>query len=95
MQDRELTLDQILRRPRLIGKFRGLWDWWRGEHYVEFMQRHGLHPTHTVLDYGCGYGRVIVPLLRFQESGGYCIGTEIASRRLAYSGELNQGLIAE
>ncbi|MBM3521579.1 MAG: class I SAM-dependent methyltransferase [Alphaproteobacteria bacterium] len=86
-QDRRVTLDQILARPRNDRKFKGLWDWWRGEYCVEYMRRHGLQPTHTVLDYGCGYGRVTIPLLKFQTPGGCYIGTEISTRRLELARE--------
>jgi SAM-dependent methyltransferase len=86
-QDRHVTLDQILRRGTSTKKHRGLWDWQRGQYFLTYMSRHGLQPTHRVLDYGCGYGRGTIPLLRHQEVGGHYIGTEISKRRLALAQE--------
>lgn len=86
-QDRHLTLDQILARPRTPGKFKGLWDWSRGEYYLDYLKRHGLKPTSRILDYGCGYGRVAIPVLKYQQPGGSYIGTEISRRRLALARE--------
>lgn len=81
-QDRQVTLDQILSRPPSPNKFKGLWDWHRGAYYLAYMKRYGMKPTHTVLDIGCGYGRVAIPVLKEQQAGGTFIGTEIAARRL-------------
>jgi SAM-dependent methyltransferase len=86
-QDRNVTLDQILSKPINNRKFKGLWDWWRGEQWLLFMQKHGLKPSHRVLDYGCGYGRVTIPLLKFQAAGGHYIGTEISQKRLNLADE--------
>lgn len=81
-QDRRLTIDVILAKRNTTGKFKGLWDWERGEHYVRYLERHGWKPEHAVLDYGCGYGRVTIPLLRRQARSGKYYGTEISERRL-------------
>lgn len=81
-QDRKLTLDQILRRKPVEGRFQGLWDWWRGDYYLDYMKRHGVLPDQTIVDYGCGYGRLAIPCLRYQASGGHYVGTEITERRL-------------
>ena len=81
-QDRRLTLDQILARPRTPGRFKGLWDWHRGEYYIEYLKRHGLGPSSRLLDYGCGYGRVAIPALKQQGPGGHYLGTEISRRRI-------------
>lgn len=85
-QDRHLTLDQIIRRPRNNERMKGLWDWWRGEYYLDYMVRHGVSPDQTILDIGCGYGRLTIPCLKWQ-SGGRYIGTEISSRRLELARE--------
>lgn len=96
-QDRRITLDQILARPSNPRKFKGLWDWRRGQYYLGYMKAHGVKPTDTVLDYGCGYGRVVIPLLKFQEPGGKCIGTEISAKRLQLAKEWikREGLTAK
>jgi len=86
-QDRKVTLDQILRVPRVDGVSKGLWDWGRGDYCVEFMAHHGVMPHHRVLDFGCGYGRVAIPLLRQQQGIGKYIGVEISKRRLALARE--------
>lgn len=85
-QDRQLTLDYILARKPSPGKDKGLWDWARGRYYLEYMRRHGLKPTDTVFDLGCGYGRVTIPLLQYQD-GGHYIGSEISQKRMALAHE--------
>lgn len=96
-QDRQVTLDHILSRPTATHKYKGLWDWGRGNYYVEFMKDHGLKPTDRVLDLGCGYGRVAIPILRYQTGQGYYIGTEISIRRLELAREWvsREGLAAK
>ena len=86
-QDRKLTLDQILSKRNTSGKFKGLWDWERGIYYCDYLQRHGLKPDHTILDYGCGYGRVTIPVMHYIGDGGHYIGTELSKRRLALTKE--------
>ena len=81
-QDRQLTLDQILARPRNPGVFKGLWDWSRGEYYLDFLKQHGFEPTNRFLDCGCGYGRVAIPVMQFQDGSGEYIGTELSRRRI-------------
>jgi SAM-dependent methyltransferase len=86
-QDRKVTLDQILSRSPGRRKTIGLWDWWLGADCVAFMKRHGLSPESTVVDFGCGYGRVMIPLLCQLGGGGKVIGIEISRRRLALARE--------
>jgi ubiquinone/menaquinone biosynthesis C-methylase UbiE len=86
-QDRNVTLDQILARRSAPGTFKGLFDWQRGDYYADFMGRHGVRGDHRILDYGCGYGRVTIPLLKRQDPAGFYIGTEISKKRLALARE--------
>ncbi len=86
-QDRRVTLDQILAVRNTTTKCRGLWDWERGEYYVDLMLRNGAEPTHTFLDIGCGYGRITIPLLKKIVGSGSYVGTEISRRRLALANE--------
>jgi ubiquinone/menaquinone biosynthesis C-methylase UbiE len=81
-QDRNVTLDQILARRSTPGKFKGLFDWQRGNYYADFMEKHGVRGNHRILDIGCGYGRVTIPLLKRQDPTGFYIGTEISKNRL-------------
>ena len=86
-QDRQLSLDQILSRPDNPSIGRGLWDWARGKYYYEFLSQCGVSPSDTLLDYGCGYGRVAIPVLRGQGPDGNFIGLEISERRLELARE--------
>lgn len=84
LQERNTTLDMILDRPDALGgagRGRGLFAWRSGEYYVRFMRDHGLRPDHRVLDFGCGYGRAAIPLLKFSEPGNY-LGTELSDKRI-------------
>ncbi len=87
LQERNTTLDMILNRVEPTSKDpkergRGLWAWWVGKDYFSFMEAHGLKPEHRVLDFGCGYGRVAIPLLKFLEPANY-VGTELSDKRVA------------
>lgn len=91
LQDRGRTLDEILSRPPpngggRLGHYSSLWHWQIGEFHARFMMSHDLQPHHTVLDFGCGYGRAAMPLLRYLEPGKY-VGVEISKRRLALARE--------
>ena len=50
------------------------------------MQEFGLRPEHTVLDFGCGYGRTAIPLIKYLNAGKY-IGTELSDTRLLLAKE--------
>ncbi len=87
LQDRRRTLDDILSRPKpteggRFGEYSSLWNWQIGEFHAQYMISHGLQPHHTVLDFGCGYGRAAIPLLRYLKPGKF-IGVEISKRRIA------------
>lgn len=86
-QNRQMTLDDILSKPKNSGRAKGLWDWGRGEYYYEYLTRHGLKPSGTVVDFGCGYGRAAIPVLQAQEKGGHYIGIELSKRRLLMANE--------
>lgn len=89
LQERNTTLDMILQSPKSPsegGNKFGLLAWGMGEYYLEFMKAHGLQPDHVVLDYGCGYGRAAIPLVRYLEPGKY-IGTELCDKRVALAEE--------
>ena len=74
-QDRFVTLEQILSRKGPSDRYKGLWHWEKGDDYLKFMVRHGLKPSHTVFDLGCGYGRCTIPILKYQAKGGNYIGS--------------------
>jgi predicted O-methyltransferase YrrM len=81
-QERGTTIESILDRPRApAGRGRGLYDVARGDYHLAFLRRHGLEPHHRVVDFGCGYGRSAIPLLRYLDPGRY-IGVEISNQRL-------------
>jgi cyclopropane fatty-acyl-phospholipid synthase-like methyltransferase len=85
LQERNTTLESILREPRQKTG-RGLFAWWLGEYHCLFMQEFGLNPQQTVLDFGCGYGRSAIPLIKYLDPGKY-IGTELSEKRLSLATE--------
>lgn len=85
LQERNTTLDTILRNPRQ-NTGRGLFAWWLGEYHCSFMREFGLRPEHTVLDFGCGYGRTAIPVIKYLKTGKY-IGTELSDKRLLLAKE--------
>jgi ubiquinone/menaquinone biosynthesis C-methylase UbiE len=79
--ERKTTMKGILAQPRSrSGKGGTLYDVKRGEYHAEYLKRHGLQPTHRILDFGCGYGRTAIPLLRYLEPGNY-VGVELSAAR--------------
>ena len=81
-QDRKLNLDIILSRKSSPDRYKGLWDWHRGEYFLKYMIRHGLKNNHTIFDLGCGYGRATIPILKFLDMDGLYIGSEISKKRI-------------
>jgi SAM-dependent methyltransferase len=53
-----------------------------GQYQVDYLVEHGLKPSHTLLDYGCGYLRAGVHFVQYLEPGHYT-GAEISAGRLA------------
>ncbi len=96
-QERRNSIEDILRHKRDLGTtpkmVKGLYDVSVGERYVEFMKTEGLRPGHKVLDFGCGYGRMAVPLLRYLEPGNY-VGVDLAAERVRQAREyiVHEGL---
>lgn len=89
LQERHTTLDMIFRhpgKPTEGERCRGLLAWGLGEYHLSFMQAHGLKSNQIVLDFGCGYGRTAVPLLKYLEPGNY-VGTELSDKRVALAKE--------
>lgn len=44
----------------------------------------GLQPHHAVLDVGCGWGRLAIPLTRFLAVDGRYVGLDVAERAIAW-----------
>ena len=82
-QDRKLNLDIILSRESSPFRYKGLWDWHRGEYFLKYLKRHGLKSNHTIFDLGCGYGRATIPILKFLDMDGGYIGSEISKKRIS------------
>lgn len=90
-QERKTRMVDIVARYRRDTKTapvqeKGLYDISLGENYAAFLRELGLKPHHDFLDFGCGYGRVAVPLLRYFEPGKY-VGVDIASERIRLARE--------
>ena len=58
----------------------------RGSFHVEFLQRLGLTPRQTVLDFGCGYGRTSIPLTRYLDADRH-IGVDSSEQRIEMAHE--------
>ena len=81
-QDRKLTINDILEKKPAKNKYKGLWDWQKGEYFYSFIKKHGYSDRHTIFDIGCGYGRLAIPVLKNQKREGKYIGSEISKKRL-------------
>lgn len=85
--EQDNSLDRIFQNyPKGIHKDGGLYEWSRGKYHLEFMRRNGLKSNHTVLDFGCGYGRTAIPLIRFLEKNRY-FGVDLSSKRITMAKE--------
>ena len=95
-QERDNSFEKIKSVNRgAEGKDRGLYDLTRSDFHLAYMQRHGLQKFHRVLDFGCGFGRSAIPLIRFLEPGKYR-GVEISDERIRIAREwLEQENLAE
>jgi SAM-dependent methyltransferase len=88
-QERNTTLDSILKSSGTLqgGEIRrGLYSWAMGDYHIRFMLNYGLEHHHTVLDFGCGYGRTAIPLIRFLQEGKY-VGVDLSDKRIALAEE--------
>ncbi|MCB1005375.1 MAG: class I SAM-dependent methyltransferase, partial [Acidimicrobiales bacterium] len=54
----------------------------RGQDYFAYIHKHGLQPHHRFLDYGCGFLRTALPVIRHLTEGRY-VGVDISSQRIA------------
>lgn len=62
------------------GQNKGLYDTSMGDYHLRFLVSHGLRPQSKILDLGFGFGRTMIPLVKFLETGNY-IGSEISKER--------------
>lgn len=88
-QEKRNTMAALLKRAQKIKSERrdkGLYDLSRGDYHARYLQRHGLESGQTVLDFGCGFGRTGIPLIRYLEPERY-IGVEISRERLRLAEE--------
>jgi cyclopropane fatty-acyl-phospholipid synthase-like methyltransferase len=49
--------------------------------HTKFMVSEGVQPYHTVMDYGCGFGRTAIPLIRYLDADKF-VGVEISKERI-------------
>jgi len=85
-QERATDIADVVRRNKRdvsgpVRKVKGLYDVSAGALYVEFLERQGLKATHRLLDFGCGYGRMAIPLLGKLEAGNY-VGVDLSRERI-------------
>jgi hypothetical protein len=64
-QERNNAIEKILReserRSKAATKFKGLYDMSDADSHTKFMVSERVQPCHTVMDYGCGFGRTAIP----------------------------------
>jgi SAM-dependent methyltransferase len=54
----------------------------RGEVFFAYIRKHDLEPHHRFLDYGCGFLRTALPVIRHLTEGRY-VGVDISAQRIA------------
>ena len=81
-QDRKVSIHDILEKKPVKNKYKGLWDWQKGEYFYSFIKKHGYKDSQTIFDIGCGYGRLAIPVSKNQKLRGKYIGNEISEKRL-------------
>jgi SAM-dependent methyltransferase len=90
-QERNNTIDNIIKKnKRSIDKnnkcLKGLYDISAGPEILQFIIEEGLTSTDRFFDFGCGYGRVGIPVIRYLNSGNY-VGTDISAERIRMAKE--------
>lgn len=75
----EVTIDEFLREEH-HNYYGGPWS--MGRFIFDRMVERGLEPRHTVLDLGCGAGRIGIWLAEYLNAGHYC-GVDVHYRSLA------------
>lgn len=88
-QERRNRIQTILERAakrQAPGKDMGLYDLSRGVYHADYLFRHGLMPTHRILDMGCGFGRTGIPLIKRMGKGTY-VGVELSAERIRLARE--------
>lgn len=88
-QEKQNSLASILReaaRRAKSDKHKGLYDLSAAERHLMYMRAEGLKPSNAIIDFGCGFGRTAIPLLRYLDPGCYS-GVEISKERLRIADE--------
>lgn len=52
-----------------------------GYKFLELLKKYGLNPDNTFLDYGCGYGRIGIPVINYINKGKY-FGIDLSKERI-------------
>jgi len=90
-QERNNSISDIIgKNSRTVSRdapfIKGLYDVSTGPLFVDFLKEEGVLPHHRFLDFGCGYGRVGIPLLRYLQPGHY-VGIDLSSERVRLAKE--------
>lgn len=90
-QERRTSIEHITARfehtqASSARRERGLYDLSVAESYVDFLREQGLLPEHRILDFGCGFARIGVPLIRYLNPGNY-IGVDLSRERIRLAEE--------
>lgn len=90
--ERGNTLDHVLKEAAKRAKGdakegeRGLYDLRFAQNHLDLLIEQGLKPQCKLFDFGCGYGRSAVPLLKYLEPGNY-IGVDLSAERIRIAKE--------
>lgn len=64
----------------------GLYDVSAGPIFIRFLKSEGLKSTDKFLDFGCGYGRVGIPVIEFLDADNY-VGIDLSAERIRMANE--------
>jgi len=80
--ERKNSFDSI----KNINRLHGFYSLKGGEHLKHVLIKNGLKKYHRVLDFGCGYGRVGVPLIKYLKKSSYT-GIDLSKERIRLAKE--------
>tara|TARA_Y100001936_G_C16069841_1_gene669743 strand:- start:1893 stop:2663 length:771 start_codon:yes stop_codon:yes gene_type:complete len=84
-QERKTSLNSIISK-NVSHNMKGLYDHTHGTKHLDLLINYGLKVDNKVLDFGCGYGRTAIPLIKYLNKDNF-IGVELSKKRLKLAEE--------